>query len=89
VNTLSNYFTNCISLTDVNDISSWNNENVSDMSSLFRGCKSLENLSELCNWKTSNVVNMSLLFYECENLRTPWVEVDKLNRIIFLILKII
>ena len=56
---------------------------------MFRGCKSLENLSELCIWKTSNVVNMSLLFYECENLRTPWVEVEKLNRIIYLILQII
>lgn len=66
VTDMSNMFSNCSSLTNL-DLSGFKTNYVTDMGYMFNGCSSLTNL-DLGGFKTDNVTNMNRMFYNCSNL---------------------
>jgi surface protein len=54
---LRNTFQNCISLTTINNISSWDLSSTTSLFSTFLGCTSFDD--DISSWDVSNVTNMS------------------------------
>ena len=67
VKKMSFMFCQCKSLSEINGISSFNTENVTDMFSMFFGCSSLIKL-DLGKFDTSRVKKMSFMFCQCKSL---------------------
>ena len=66
---LSQCFSNCNSLTSVNNLNSWDLSNVTDLSEMFAGCTSFnQNINSL---NVSNVNNMTYMFYNCSLFNSP------------------
>ena len=61
--TLKEMFTNCSSLTSIQNVGNWDVSNITDMSYLFSGCLSFD--GNLSNWDVSNVTDMKLMFEFC------------------------
>ena len=68
IKNMSNMFYECLSLSNLKDISNWNTNKVNDMSNMFSRCSSLSNLPDISNWNTNNVTNMANMFYGCSKL---------------------
>ena len=67
ITTMERMFLRCTYLRKINNFSSFNTKNVTNMSSLFYGCQSLVDL-DLCFFNTENVVNMNGMFFCCVSL---------------------
>ena len=65
---LSNFFSNCTSLTSVK-INNWNTNEVTSLQRMFNNCNSLKTL-DLSNWDTRNVTDTSGMFNGCRLLTT-------------------
>ena len=64
---MSNMFSNCSSLEEINLTNKFNTNKVINMESMFEGCKNLIFL-DLSNFDTSNVINMNFMFSGCLSL---------------------
>ena len=58
---LGSMFTNCTSLTTINNSNSWDVSNVTNMANMFYLCSNF-NDSGIASWDVSNVINMSSMF---------------------------
>ena len=59
----SNMFIDCVNLTNISGLSSWNTGNVTDMHNMFFNCRNLADISALSSWDTGNVTDMHSMFY--------------------------
>ena len=65
VTNMSNLFSGCYDLENLDGLKNWNTSKVTDMSYMFWGCKNLKSLVGLENWNTSNVTDMNSMFCRC------------------------
>ena len=65
--TCNNWFSQMVSLTDIQNIQYLNTDKVKDMSYMFRECSSLTSL-DVSNFDTKNVEKMDVMFYHCNKL---------------------
>lgn len=75
VESMSNMFTGCSSLTSLN-LSNFDTSKVTNMSNMFQWCSSLTNL-DLRSFNTSKVTTMLAMFAGCENLKEIKVSSSK------------
>ena len=61
-------FTNCFSLEELPDISTWNTSNVVDMTSLFENCTSLVKIPNIIKWDVHNLKSMNYILFNCTSL---------------------
>lgn len=66
-NALSNMFSNCRSLKEI-DVSGWKTDTVTSLAANFAYCYSLENI-DLSGWRTDNCANLGSLFQGCWSLK--------------------
>ena len=62
VTNISYMFDECITLTELANISKLNVNNVTDMSYMFNQCSELSSLPDISKWNTKNVNTMRLMF---------------------------
>lgn len=83
VTDMSNLFSSCSGLTELDVTKTMNTSNVTNMSRMFSSCSGLTEL-DLSSFNTSNVTDMSYMFSYCSNLRTLDVSsfnIDKASNI--------
>ena len=61
-------FSDCLSLTDISGVESWDSSQVTTMYSMFAKAKSLIDALALRNWDTSNVTDMQRMFSGASSL---------------------
>ena len=71
--TLKRMFYDCISLTTINNVGSWNVSSITDMSSMFESCEIFN--QSLNTWNVGNVTDMEFMFFNAFNFNgniTNW-----------------
>ena len=67
----SKMFQYCMGLVDLDALTNWNTENVTDMSNMFGSCGAISGsftAAPLADWNTENVTDMSSMFMACSGL---------------------
>lgn len=64
----SEMFTGCSNLKNIEGLSNWNTENVTNMHYMFCYCNKLSDIGALADWDTGNVTDMSSMFDGCSSL---------------------
>ena len=59
--TLENMFVNCLELTTINYLDSWDTSLITNMRGMFRGCRLFD--QSINSWNVSNVTDISEMFY--------------------------
>ena len=68
VTSLTDTFSGCSKLTNLDSISNWDTSKVTSLWGTFSGCSKLTNLDSISNWDTSKVTSLGSTFYDCSNL---------------------
>ena len=61
INNTTNMFTNCTSITTINNISSWNLSGITNLGNMFNGCINFND--DITTWDVSNVTSLSNMLY--------------------------
>ena len=78
ITNISYMFYECLLLSSLPDISTWNTNNITDMKYMFYECISLLSLPDISKWNTNNVTNMKSMFDSCSSL-TSLPDISKWN----------
>jgi surface protein len=70
VTNLSGMFRDCLSITSINNLGSWDVSNVTNMAAMFSHCDNF-NQNAFTTWNTSNVTNMLFMFYWTTSFNHP------------------
>ena len=62
-------FYNCMNLTTINDMDTWDTSNVTNMREMFYYCESLTDV-DFSSFNTSNVTDMEYMFCICESIKS-------------------
>ena len=62
---LSYMFSDCESLSSIENMSKLDTNSLNNISHMFSNCKSLSSIDDISKWNTNNIIDMSYLFSNC------------------------
>jgi surface protein len=75
--TFDNAFSNCTSITTINNLNNWDLSNVLNTIAMFAGCINFN--QDISNWDTSNIENMNTMFENCTTFNSDISSWDMSN----------
>jgi len=62
---MNRLFDGCSAVTDLNPLTNWNTENVTNMMEMFDGCNKLSDVSVINDWDITKVADFNNMFRNC------------------------